>query len=304
MEGGLFMALLSKWVESLDYEYEILSSCTRHRSHHSNCTKCVDVCDKGAISIINGKPVMDHSKCVQCGECMVACPVQAVAGILPKRKIKQNHLIITNRQFPTIKELLILYKKGVHSIIFEDESFIQECMGQVQRVNQMLIELGESPFSISTDSVEEKETCSRRDLFSLWKKESKSLMREMSPAKWRFNQDALNVRQYYSDYQFTNIKVDIDTCTLCKVCVRICDQKCFDIQDEHFSISLQGCSSCQLCADICPEKAIIFEDKIIKMEETQLPVYEKKCQTCHHSFKTLREHDEICPACIKLNTFL
>src|SRR6476661_4573670 len=138
------MALLSKWVESLDFEYEILSSCTRHRSHHSTCTKCVETCERQAISIINGKPVMDHSKCVQCGECMAACPVQAVAGILPKRKIKQNHLIITNRQFPTIKELLILYKKGIHFIIFEDESFIQECMGRVQRVNQMLIELGES----------------------------------------------------------------------------------------------------------------------------------------------------------------
>ena len=111
------MALLSKWVESLDYEYEILSSCTRHRSHHSNCAKCVEACEKQAISINNGKPVMDHSKCVQCGDCMAACPVQAVAGILPKRKIKQNHLDdFTNRHFPTTTELLILYKKGIRSI--------------------------------------------------------------------------------------------------------------------------------------------------------------------------------------------
>ena len=51
------MALLSKWVESLDYEYEILSSCTRHRSHHSTCTKCVETCEKQAISINNGKPL-------------------------------------------------------------------------------------------------------------------------------------------------------------------------------------------------------------------------------------------------------
>ena len=212
------MALLSKWVESLDYEYEILSSCTRHRGDHSNCIKCVDACDKGAIAIINGKPVIDHSKCVQCGECLVACPVQAVAGILPKREIKRNRLIITNRHFPTIKELLILHKKGVHSIIFEDESFIQECMDRVEQVNQMLMELRESPFSISTDSVEGKETCSRRKLFSLWKKESKSLMKEMTPAKWRFNQNALNLSQYYKDFQFTNIAVDIDKCTLCAVC--------------------------------------------------------------------------------------
>ena len=79
-----------------------------------------------------------------------------------------------------------------------------------------------------------EEVYSRRELFSLWKKESKSLIREMSPAKWRFNHHALNVRQYYTDFQFTNITVDIDKCTLCQVCERICDQKCFEIQNEHF----------------------------------------------------------------------
>ena len=69
------MALFSKWVESLDYEYEILSSCTRHKSHHSNSAKCVGACEQSAISITNGKPVIDVHECVQCGECMAACPV-------------------------------------------------------------------------------------------------------------------------------------------------------------------------------------------------------------------------------------
>jgi ferredoxin len=297
------MALLSKWVESLDYDYEILSSCTRHRSDHSNCTKCVDACEKQAISITNGKPVIDHSECVQCGECLVACPVQAVAGILPKREIKKNGLIISERYFPTITELLILHKKGVHSIIFEDESFIQEWMHRVERVNQMLLELGESPFSISTDSVEGEEICSRRELFSLWKKDSKSLMKQMVPAKWRFNHTALNLSQYYTDFQFTNIAVDMDKCTLCAVCERICDQKCFDIQEGHFSLSIKGCNSCGLCADICPEKAIIMEEQIIKTKEIHFPVYEKKCLACNHSFKTVREHDETCTICTKLNHF-
>ena len=297
------MALLSKWVESLDFEYEILSSCTRHRSHHSTCTKCVETCEKQAISINNGKPVIDHSKCVQCGDCMAACPVQAVAGILPKRKIKQNRLMISDHLFPTTMELLILHKKGITSIILEDESLNQEWMHRIDQVNQMLMELGESPFSISTDFVKDEEVCSRRELFSLWKKESKSLMREMSPAKWRFNHHALNVRQYYTDFQFTNITVDIDKCTLCQVCVRICDQKCFEIQNEHFSLSIKGCTSCGLCADICPEKAIILEEKIIKAKEINLPIYEKKCQACHHSFKTVREHDEMCTPCTKLNHF-
>lgn len=298
------MGLLSSWVESLDYEYEIFSSCTRHKSPHSVCTKCVEACTKSAISIMNGKPVIDHSQCVQCGDCMSACPVQSIAGILPKRQITQGHLIFSNQHFPTTTELLIFYKKGIRSIICEDESFLPICKQRIELVNQKLRELGESPFSISITSVEEEEYCSRREFFTFWKKESKSFIQQMTPAKWRFNHHALNLRQYYPDYQFTKISIDDEKCTLCSVCQRICDRKCFRIGEGHFSLSMQECSSCQLCADICPEKAIIFEDKIIKTEETQLPVYEKKCQACHHFFKTLREHDETCPACIKLNTFL
>ena len=297
------MALLSKWVESLDYEYEILSSCTRHRSHHSNCSECVDACEKHAISITNGKPVIDDSKCVQCGDCMAACPVQAVAGILPNRKIKQNRLIISDRSFPTTTELLIFHKKGIRSIIFEDESLIQEWKQRIEQVNQMLMELGESPYLISTDSVEDEEMCSRREFFSFWKKESQSLMKQMTPAKWRFNHNALNLRQYYTDFHFTDITVDIDKCTLCTVCVRICDQKCFDVQEEHFTLSMQECTSCGLCADVCPEKAIRMEGKIIQKKEINLFIYEKKCQACHNSFKTVREHDGFCITCTKLNYF-
>ena len=132
------MGLFSSWVESLDYEYEILSSCTRHKSHHSVCTKCVDACEKSAIMNKNGKPVIDPIKCVQCGDCMAACPVQGIAGILPKRNIVQNQLIISDHHFPTTIELLIFYKKGIRSIICEDESFFHICKQRIENVNQLL----------------------------------------------------------------------------------------------------------------------------------------------------------------------
>lgn len=297
------MALLSKWVESLDYEYEILPSCTRYKSHHSTCAKCVDACEIHAISITNGKPVIDGDKCLQCGDCMGACPVQAVAGILPTRNIKQNRLMISDRHFPTATELLILHKKGIKTIVFEDESFLQESKQRIEQVKQMLMDLEESPFSILIHSVEDEEICSRREFFSLWKKESKSLVRQMSPAKWRFNHQALNLRQYYTDFQFTSITIDPEKCTLCAVCERICEQKCFDSQNGSFSLSMHGCTSCGLCADICPEKAIRMDEEISKMKETRFLIYEKECMACHHSFQTVRENDETCTACTKLNQF-
>ena len=177
-------------------------------------------------------------------------------------------------------------------------------MHRIEQVNGMLKELGESPFLISTDSVGDEEICSRREFFSLWKKESKFLMKQMAPAKWRFNHQALDLRQYYTDFQFINITIDIEKCTLCTVCERICNPKCFSMQEDCFSLSLEECTSCGLCADICPEQAIIIEDKIVKTKEIDLPIYQKECKSCQHSFKTLREYDEVCTPCTKLNHFL
>lgn len=40
---------------------------------------CVAACPRGAISIVQGKSVIDRSKCVRCGKCKAACPYDAIA---------------------------------------------------------------------------------------------------------------------------------------------------------------------------------------------------------------------------------
>ncbi len=40
---------------------------------------CVKVCPVGAVSIVNGKSVIDQSKCIKCGKCKKECPYDAIA---------------------------------------------------------------------------------------------------------------------------------------------------------------------------------------------------------------------------------
>ena len=40
---------------------------------------CNDICPKDAISMVNGKSVIDQAKCIKCGKCKAICPFGAIA---------------------------------------------------------------------------------------------------------------------------------------------------------------------------------------------------------------------------------
>lgn len=39
---------------------------------------CTEVCPKDAVSIVQGKSVIDQAKCIQCGKCVNVCPYEAI----------------------------------------------------------------------------------------------------------------------------------------------------------------------------------------------------------------------------------
>lgn len=295
------MGLLSKWVESLDYEYEVLSTCTRHRSPRSTCKKCLDVCEEEAITLVKDKPVISSEKCSECGNCISVCPVQAVAGIFPKRSVADNKLIAEGCQIPTPKELLVLYKKGVRGLISEETATVERWKPVLEEVNLVLEQMDKEPFTITIQKLQpaEEEVYSRRELFSLWRKEGQSIMKQVAPAKWRFNQQQLDLSKYYPDYQFVTISIDPNKCILCKACEFLCEKQCLKIGDENFTVTAQTCSNCQLCVDVCSERAITIQEQISIAEDIHYPIYKKTCTACNQFYDTLQEHVEKCVMCTK-----
>lgn len=55
-------------------KYEVSNMCQGCIAH-----PCTEVCPKGAIKQVNGKSVIDQSKCIKCGKCKQACPYDAIA---------------------------------------------------------------------------------------------------------------------------------------------------------------------------------------------------------------------------------
>lgn len=298
------MGLLSLWAESLAFEYEVLKSCTHYRSPRSKCKKCVESCTRNAISFINGIPSINNEQCTQCGDCIAVCSVQAVAGIFPARAVRNHQMEITEEKPPTAKELLVYYKKGITKISFEGE-LPENCRKSIEEANVILQLLGETPFTLINEKFDATTIeMTRRDLFFNWKKDVQTLMVKMAPAKWRFNQDDLELAKYYPEHQFSEIRLDSLKCSLCKACEFLCPKKCLQITDTGFFVNGQSCSSCRLCEDICPEKAITVQEKISSRTTLCFPVFTKFCTECNRSYHTLTETDQICVSCAKRKGFL
>ena len=55
-------------------KYEVSNMCRGCVAH-----PCAQVCPKGAISIIDGRSVIDQEKCIRCGKCKAVCPYDAIS---------------------------------------------------------------------------------------------------------------------------------------------------------------------------------------------------------------------------------
>jgi len=295
------MKLLSRWIESLDYEYNISNRCTRYISPKSQCTKCIDACPAEAIFLEDGKPSVQTDSCIECGYCVAICPVQAIEGFLPKRTIKQKKLIIDGKKPPTVKELLAYYKEGITTIVYQTKNIDPIWNEVIGRTNIALHKLGEEPFQVTNnfEEIVEKRKISRRELFTIWKKDLQKVGRHITPAKWRFNHRSLNLAKYYPNHQFVDFSIDIEKCTLCQTCQKVCEQGCFEITNMTFKINPQKCTTCSLCQDICPEKAITLKEMISSLQSIEYPVYENECTSCHQPFTTLRPKQTLCFLCEK-----
>ncbi len=55
-------------------QYTVTSQCMGCVAH-----PCHEVCPRDAISMVNGKSVIDQSKCIKCGKCKAICPYDAIS---------------------------------------------------------------------------------------------------------------------------------------------------------------------------------------------------------------------------------
>ena len=73
-EPPLMQVIPSACDKCEDNKIEVTNMC-----HGCVAHPCMEVCPKGAISMVDGKAFIDQDKCIKCGKCIAICPYHAIA---------------------------------------------------------------------------------------------------------------------------------------------------------------------------------------------------------------------------------
>ncbi|HEY2420392.1 MAG TPA: 4Fe-4S dicluster domain-containing protein [Neobacillus sp.] len=290
------MPILLNWLESLHMDLQVRQKCSRLTNRKSTCSICLEQCLQGAINLSELSITIDPTKCTTCGDCIIACPLSAIEGVGTKRIFDHGCLVYDASFTPLEKELLIYKKRGITSILIDQNPLNNEWEKVLNEVNELLILLDDSPITVKKKRTNEK--LSRRAFFNSFEKEGKQLAKRMAPASWQIDVDDWNLAGYYHDYQFFTVEIDKTKCTLCQACFSLCVQNAFTLKESCLQIENEKCVNCNSCTDICPEQAIQVKANIKKKSVAHETIHSKECRACGQLFYTFQEEIEKCHICL------
>lgn len=218
------------------------------------CNQCVISCPQKALSIVEGKVVIDENKCTYCGLCSASCPIGAINLSYPN--------------WTAITMLTKVVKKNKISISCDPKSadFLVPCLGVLGPEELYALH---SFYDIELICPNEK--CVNRqaalhaiDLY----KEIKEKMKVKPNTFLSGNKRSDYVRiitaaniSGESSFDIHAYKVSMNNnCTLCGACIRKCPTKSlkYNVKDSNIFIEFtpSKCVGCNKCVNVCEEDAI------------------------------------------------
>ncbi|WP_342043633.1 4Fe-4S dicluster domain-containing protein [Bacillus sp. OTU2372] len=278
------MSLLVNWLESMHVYAKVTNNCSRKKHLRSTCRTCADACRYGALIITSTSIEIDLEKCNSCGDCIIACPLSAIEGVLETRKFDKGSLVYKESYIPTVKELLIYKQRGLTAIKSGSPPLNQNWINVLFQANKILQLFEESPIRILENRKEKG--MSRRAFLTSLQKEGKQCAKTIAPAVWKLEAKEWNLSRYYPDYQFYEVDLDLAQCTFCQLCFSFCSKKVFSLEEGFLRVASEKCVNCFDCTDICTEDALHIKPKITKNQNQHHPFMTKECETCGKPFST------------------
>ena len=184
------------------------------------CRICVLECSVGAISIVNGKAVIDPEKCTGCGICVKACPTGAIVAVVDS-SIEEDTTAAKNASIDSAK-----YDSLREKIAEKDTSV------------SVAKTYPDSAIAEKTDVKVKKDTLKTTD----------SLAAKTDSAKIE-NPTKKPVAKLIA-------VVDKDKCIGCKTCENTCKYDAIKVIHGKAVVDPEKCTGCGDCVKACPLGAI------------------------------------------------
>lgn len=263
------------------------AQCARQRFRYASCRACVDGCPAQALTLMQGRVVVNAEKCIQCAACLFICPQGAIHGVdAPVRYYRDRTLVAPfTLVAPTTEELLLWHKAQGIVAIAVDFSQAKAWESALRLLNERLQQYGEAGWAVVSPQTSDINV-SRRRLFHVQRADVQSA--QMQPALRR---------QLWPQISEARPVIDSEKCQLCGACWRACEKQVLLLNEETLQIDDATCTGCQNCVAVCFHQAITVESVVHPAESVRFYTARRVCKTCQKSFLTFDQNAQNCLCC-------
>lgn len=261
--------------------------CVRKTVKKNPCQACVEACPLRAITLVSGLVVIDDDLCNRCGQCLYACPTDALENIQPlPRRWKADRLVAPlSAQAACVAELLLWhFEKGIRAIELEPDH--DGWLRAVAELNLTLKALNQPTWRLAEPANDAVDRTRRQ-----WLRMGNDAASGTVSVGRRALRDAVTEHQLY------RLTLATQRCYLCGACARICPEQAIRLHADRITLDAARCTGCGQCAAVCFPQAIKSEKQQNQDPVMRLPLVASICTHCGQAFNAWHEHQHTCPFC-------